>query len=399
MPAFFVRRLSRGGSITRFTMTLLSNNPANHPAPISDVVKFNGSDRFIRELRRRVDEYFEQTGRPRRDCPQMYFKTATILAWFVGAYILLLFVATHWWLVVPLAVVLGLSMAAVGFNIQHDGNHKGYSNHQWVNKIMSLTLDLIGASSYLWNWKHNSIHHTYPNVEGQDDDIDLGWLGRLSPHQPRYKFHRLQGIYLWVLYGFLAIKWHMIDDFHSIIVGKIGQHKIPRPKGLDLFTFIAGKVVFFSLAFVIPMMLHPWWAVLCVYAMAAFVCGVVLSIVFELAHCVGEAQFPEPVLTPGQNPQLQTDWAVHQVQTTVDFARGNRILGWFVGGLNFQIEHHLFHKICHIHYPALSKLVEKTCAEYDIRYSAHRTFFGAVASHYRWLTLMGRPIPVPVRAD
>jgi linoleoyl-CoA desaturase len=358
-------------------------------------VKFNGSDRFMRELRRRVDAYFKRTGRPRRDCPQMYFKTATILAWFVGAYILLLFVATSWWTILPLAVVLGLAMAAIGFNVQHDGSHKGYSDRQWINKTMSLTLDLIGGSSYLWNWKHNAIHHTYPNVDGQDDDINIGWLGRLSPQQPRYKFHRFQGIYLWLLYGFLAIKWHLVDDFSNIATGRIGSHKIPRPKGMDLLTFIAGKAVFFSLAFVIPMLLHPWWAVLAVYAMAAFTCGVVLSVVFQLAHCVEEAEFPMAVRSEDGQSRLQTEWAVHQVQTTVDFARDNRVLGWFVGGLNFQVEHHLFHKICHIHYPALSKVVEEACREFGIRYAAHRTFFAALASHYHWLKLMGRPAALP----
>jgi linoleoyl-CoA desaturase len=358
-------------------------------------VKFDGSDRFIRELRRRVDAYFKRTGRPRRDCPQMYFKTATILAWFIAAYTLLLFVATSWWLILPLSVVLGLSMAAIGFNVQHDGSHRGYSDRQWVNKVMSLTLDLIGGSSYLWNWKHNAIHHTYPNVDGQDDDINVGWLGRLSPQQPRYRFHRFQGIYLWLLYGFLAIKWHLLDDFCNIATGRIGSHKIPRPKGADLLTFIAGKAVFFSLAFVIPMLLHPWWAVLGVYAMAAFSCGVVLSVVFQLAHCVGEADFPVAVRSEDGQSRLRTEWAVHQVQTTVDFARGNRFLGWFVGGLNFQIEHHLFHKICHIHYPAISKLVEEACREFGIRYTAHPTFFAALGSHYHWLKLMGRPAALP----
>src|SRR5580698_7645450 len=94
----------------------------------SNKLKFNGSDRFLRELRKRVDAYFEKTGRSRRDCPQMYFKTATILAWFAAAYFLLMFVVHAWWLVLPLAVLLGLAMAAIGFNIQHDGGHKGYSD-------------------------------------------------------------------------------------------------------------------------------------------------------------------------------------------------------------------------------------------------------------------------------
>jgi linoleoyl-CoA desaturase len=358
-------------------------------------LKFNGSDRFIRELRRRVDAYFTNTGRHRQDCPEMYFKTATILAWFAAAYLLLLLVTTSWWTILPLAVVLGLSMAAIGFNVQHDASHRGYSKRKWINQAMALTMDMIGGSSYLWNWKHNAIHHTYPNVNGQDDDINIGWFGRLSPEQRHLGIHRFQGIYLWVLYGFLAMKWHLVDDFSNIATGRIGGHKIPRPKGRDLVTFIAGKAVFFSLAFVIPMMLHPWWGVLIVYGVASFVCGVVLSVVFQLAHCVGEADFPVPVLSADGRARLQTDWAVHQVQTTVDFARGNRVLGWFVGGLNFQIEHHLFHKICHIHYPALSKVIEEACHEFGVRYSSHRTLFGAIASHYQWLKLMGQAPAAP----
>ena len=314
------------------------------------------------------------------------------MAWFAASYLLLLFVATSWWTVLPLAVVLGLAVAAIGFNIQHDGGHKAYSNHQWVNKIMALTLDFMGGSSYMWDWKHNSIHHTYPNIDGHDDDINLGILGRLSPQQRRLKFHRYQGIYLWVLYGFLAIKWHLVDDFYQVSIGRIGEHKIPRPKGKDLVIFIAGKVVFFSMAFVIPMLLHRWWAVLAVYGIAAFVSGVVLSVVFQLAHCVCEADFPVPVAAPGGGERMQTDWAVHQVQTTVDFARGNRVLCWFLGGLNFQVEHHLFHKICHVHYPALSKLVEEACQEFGVRYSAQKTLFSAIGSHFRWLVQMGQPV-------
>jgi linoleoyl-CoA desaturase len=363
-------------------------------SPLAANLKFSGSDRFIRELRRRVDAYFERTGRPRRDCPQMYFKTATILAWFVSAYLLLLFATTTWWIVLPLAIVLGVAIAAIGFNIQHDGGHKAYSERRWVNKIMAMTLDLMGGSSYLWDWKHNSIHHTYPNIDGHDDDIDVGVLARLSPQQKRLGFHRLQGIYLWVLYGFLAIKWHFYDDFYNVAVGRIGGHKIPRPRGTDLVVFIAGKVAFFSLAFGVPILLHPVWAVLTVYMVAAFVSGVVLSVVFQLAHCVGEADFPVPVAGPAGNERMETDWAVHQVQTTVNFARRNRVLCWFLGGLNFQVEHHLFSKICHVNYPALSKVVEETCREFGIRYSTHQSLFSAIASHFRWLVLMGRPIPV-----
>lgn len=355
-------------------------------------LKFNGSDRFLRELRKRVDAYFELTGRRRRDCPQMYFKTATILAWLVGAYLLLMFVVSSWWLVLPLAVVLGLAIAAIGFNVQHDAAHHAYSSRRWLNDLMALTLDLVGGSSYLWNWKHNTIHHTYTNVSGYDDDINIGFWGRLSPEQKRYWFHRLQGIYLWLLYGLLAIKWHFVDDFYNIATGRIGGHRVPRPKGKDLLVFIAGKALFFSLAFVVPMILHPIWVVLVVYAIAAFVSGVVLSVVFQLAHCVEETDFPLAIATPAGGAKVTSEWAVHQVQTTADFARGNPVLCWFLGGLNFQVEHHLFHRICHVHYPALSKVIEQVCQEFGVRYNANQTFWSALKSHFRYLVQTGRPV-------
>lgn len=358
----------------------------------SHAIKFSKSDRFLHALRRQVDAYFEKTGRRRRDVPAMYFKTATILAWFFGSYFLLLFVVTSWWLILPLSIVLGLALAAIGFNIQHDGAHQAYSERRWVNKIMALMLDLMGGSSYLWDWKHNAIHHTYTNITGHDDDIDLGFLARLAPHQRRFWFHRLQGFYLWALYGFMAIKWHFFDDFYQIAVARIGGKKIPRPKGMDIAVFASGKLLFFSMAFVVPMLLHPVLAVLAAYAIAAFTSGIVLSIVFQLAHCVEEAEFPMPVISESGAPQMATAWAVHEVQTTVDFSRKNRLLAWFVGGLNFQIEHHLFPKICHIHYPEISVVIEDVCKEFGVRYAAHRSFFGAVASHYRWLVAMGRPV-------
>jgi linoleoyl-CoA desaturase len=139
------------------------------------------------------------------------------------------------------------------------------------------------------------------------------------------------------------------------------------------------------------MLLHPFWSVMAVYAIAAFTSGVVLSVVFQLAHCVVEADFPVPVPGAHGTQRIETEWAVHQVQTTVDFSRRNPVLCWFLGGLNFQIEHHLFSKICHVHYPAISQIVEEACREFGVRYSAHESFPSAVASHFRWLVRMGAP--------
>jgi linoleoyl-CoA desaturase len=362
-------------------------SPSLPAAAPGKALKFGGTDGFQRVLRRRVNQFFQSTGRRQRDCPRMYLKTAIVLGWLVVSYVLLVFLAWTWWQALPLALALGLAMAAMGFNIQHDGGHQAYSNRPWINKLMALTLDLLGGSSYVWDRKHNAIHHTYTNITGQDDDIDVGSLGRLSPHQKRWPWHRWQHYYLWVLYGLLPIKWQVYDDFRNLIVGRVGGHRLARPKGWDLATFLGGKVVFFALALLIPMLLHPVWVVLLFYGVASFTVGVTLSVVFQLAHCVEEADFPLPRQDTGR---METAWAVHQVETTVDFARGNRLLSWFIGGLNFQIEHHLFPRICHVNYPVLAKLVEETCREFGLRYMARKTFLGGVASHFRWLRRMGR---------
>lgn len=193
-------------------------------------LKFGKDNSFQMEIRDRVEEYFRSTGRRQRDCPQMYLKTAILLAGFAGLYILLVVVARTWWQALPLAFLLGLSTAAIGFNVQHDGGHQAYSNFPWVNKVMAMTLDLVGASSYLWHWKHGVFHHTYVNITGEDPDIDLGIVGRQTPYQRSFGFHRWQHIYLWPLYGFMAIKWHLYDDFRDVITGRIGDHRIPRPR-------------------------------------------------------------------------------------------------------------------------------------------------------------------------
>ncbi len=316
----------------------------------------------------------------------MYVKSAVILANCFALYVLLVFIVHAWWLALPLAVLLGLALATAAFNIQHDGGHGAYSDRRWINKLASLTLDLLGGSSYVWARKHNSIHHSYTNVSGHDDDINVGVLGRLSPHQRRLMMHRIQHFYLWVLYGFLPVKWHIYDDFHNVLTGRIGGHRFPRPKGWELVTFVGGKAIFFTLAIGLPLLLHPWWFVLAVYGMVSFIQGVALSVVFQMAHCVEGADFPMPREGTGQ---MENSWAAHQVETTVDFARDNRLLSWFIGGLNFQIEHHLFPQICHVHYAALAKLVERVCEEFKVKYSAHETFVAGVASHFLWLRRMG----------
>jgi len=351
-------------------------------------VKYAKTSEFHRELKNRVAGYFASTGLSTRDVPRMYVKSIIIFTWFVTSYVLLVFVANAWWVAIPLALVLAMSAAAVGMGIQHDGSHGAYSESKLVNRVAATALDLVGGSSYFWRWKHNVLHHSYTNIAGADDDINVGPLGRLSPEQKRYWFHRFQHIYMWPLYGLVVLKWQLVDDFVELAAGRVGTRTVPRPAGLDLLILIGGKVVFVLIAFVIPTMVHPFWLVAVFYCLTAITIGVVLGIVFQMAHCVEEAEFPAPV---GESNRMEHDWAAHQASSTVDFARHNKLLTWFVGGLNFQIEHHLFPKVCHLHYPKLSPIVESVCSKFGVSYHAHPTIASALTSHYNWLRRMGLP--------
>src|SRR5574341_242633 len=355
-------------------------------------ITFERATAFHQEVKARVAEYFARTGARPRDLPRMYLKTAAILAWFAVSYYLLVFAAATWWQAAGAGLSLGLAVAAVGFNIQHDGAHGGYTDSKLVGRMMAFALDIMGGSSYFWRWKHNVLHHTYPNITGADDDIDVGPLARLAPQQPRFGFHRFQHLYMWPLYGFVTSKWQIVDDFKEFIRGKVGTRRVPRPKGLELILFAAGKLVFFSLAFAIPLLVHPWWTVLLGYAAISFVTGVLLGVVFQMAHCVAEADFPAPA---PDTLRMAAEWAVHQVHTTVDFARKSRLLTVYLGGLNYQIEHHLFPHICHLHYPKIAPIVEEVCRRFGVRYQAHPHLWAALASHYRWLRVMGRPETSP----
>ena len=361
-------------------------DPACAEGPCTLRPKFAPGDEFQRALRQRVEETIGAAGLRRRDCPRMYLKIGVILAVFVLTYCLLVFAAHTWWQALPLGLLLSFAVACIGFDIQHDGSHKAVSDRPWVNKLAAMSLDLVGGSSYVWRWKHVVFHHMYVNIHGHDTDIELGIFGRLCPAQPRRAAYRWQQWYLWPLYGVMTAKWHFYDDYRDVILGRMGANPFPRPRGWDLVEFVGGKLVFMALAFGIPLLFHPWWVVLLGYALVTWVVGLLLSVVFQLAHAVEEAGFPQQDRDTGH---MAAPWAVHQVGSTVDFAHSNRWVSWLVGGLNFQIEHHLFPTLCHLNYPAIAGVVEQTCRDFGVPYAASPSVRAAIASHFRWLKRMG----------
>ncbi len=315
----------------------------------------------------------------------MYLKTAVLLTWLAASYASLVFADVPLGYRLVLSVSLALAMAGVAFCVQHDGNHGAYSKHEFVNHLSGLALDMLGGSSYIWHWKHNVAHHTYTHLPGRDGDIDVP-LGRLARAQPHCEVHRFQQFYLWAIYAFFVAYWHLYEDFKQLVAGRIGDHRFPRPRGWRLLELLSGKLLFFGWAVLVPSLFHPWWAVLFFYAFTSAVLSFILILVFQLAHSVEEAELPPMASGVKKVPRA---WAVHQVEATVDFEQHNPILTWYLGGLNFQIEHHLFPGVCHIHYARIARIVEQTCSEFGVRYAVHNTIFAAIRSHWRWLRRMG----------
>ena len=343
---------------------------------------------FYQTLKQRVDKYFQITKKKKSGNLSMYVKTAIILAWLAASYVLLVFFSASFIMALITAFFVAQGFVLVGFNIMHDANHGSYSEKKFVNRIMGWTLDLIGGSSQLWKQKHNVLHHTYTNVSDLDDDLDTGGLLRLSPSQEWKPWHRMQQWYAFPLYSLLTISWLTFYDFQKLITGRIGSHKMPQTLVRDKLFFLLTKVFYFTYTIVIPLFFHPVLYVLLAFLAIHIVTGITLAVVFQLAHTTAATDFPEADSESGKLPE---DWATHQVHTTADFAPGNRILGWYLGGLNYQVEHHLFSRICHVHYPALSRIVKKTCEEYSIAYRAFPSMRSAFVAHWKFLRDLGRP--------
>ncbi len=362
---------------------------ANHEGGLRGLppLHFKQDPEFHRKLKQRVQEYFASIGKPPTATAAMYFKTALVLGTFAASYALLVFHAEAAWQGVALSALLGLSAAAIGTNIQHDASHGAYSKHSWANKLGSLSLDLIGGSSYLWRWKHVRFHHTYVNIADYDTDIDLGCLARITPSQKRLWVHRWQQWYLWPLYSFLAVKWQFFDDFSALILGRVGKHVVPRPRGADLLLFMLGKGVFFSLAFVIPLMIRPPLQVIAFYLLTALVAGICLSLIFILPHTVEESIFPLP---SKQTNTIDHSRDIHQIRVTADFSRKSSTFTWLVGGLNYHREHHLFPTICHVHTPALATIIDAECEKAGIPHAEHASYSIGMVSHFKFLKKMGR---------
>ncbi len=350
-------------------------------------VTFAKSVGFRKELNQRVDAYFKAENIAQRDNLAMYVKTAIILGWVISAWTFTVFGPPIMWLKVIGCVFLGLGLAGVGFSIGHDANHGGYSSKKWVNYILGLTYDIIGVSSYLWKYRHNFLHHTYTNILGHDVEIHGDGLVRMSPYMEPKWYHKFQHIFIGFVYTIIPIYWSVSDLYLIWFKRQYQSHVIPTPKPLEMLILVGGKFIWFGLFLGIPIAVGytPIQTVVG-FSITYMTYGLLICNVFMMAHVMETAEFIQP--EPESN-QIDDEWAIFQIKTTIDFAPTNQFLNWYVGGLNYQVVHHLFPHVCHIHYPKLAPILADLCADFGVKYQVYQTLGEAISSNYRWLKIMG----------
>ena len=355
-------------------------------------VSFNNKQRdFFNALKSEVDAYFEKNGLKKTGNWKLYAKTLILIPSAVGIYITLMLVPMFWAFSAALWVLFGLNMAAIGFNVMHDACHGSFSTRNWVNELFGLTNNFLGGNAFLWKLKHNIIHHTYTNVDGVDDDINNMPFMRQCETQAWKPMHQFQSIYMFVLYGFTSL-FMFFMDYVKYFSKRVHTTPLKKMDTKEHFIFWGGKMFFILFYIVVPIVLIGWKAWLVGFLISQFTLGLTLAIVFQLAHVVEHAEFEAAGVDP---VKIENEWAIHQIKTTANFAFSNKIITWFVGGLNYQIEHHLFPRISHIHYPAISKIVRETCSRFDLNYIYFPTTRAAVVSHVRFMNQMGkRPVAI-----
>ncbi len=345
---------------------------------------------FVITLRKRVKDYFEENGISQYGNSGMVFKTIFMFSLYFVPYALMIsgLVATQLGIMM-MWVTMGFGMAGIGLSIMHDANHKSYSKRGSINNILSLTLNLVGGYNRNWQYQHNTMHHSYTNIDGFDEDINPVGILRFSPNKPLLKVHRFQKFYAWFFYGLMTLTWSIDKDFRQLIrYKKEGVSLSQRNSfGLHLTEMIVSKVIFYTYILVIPILLLPipWWNVVLYYLLMQFICGFILGIIFQTAHVMPTSAYP----LPDKNGTIENNWAIHQMATTSDYSPRSTFFSWFIGGLNYQVVHHLFPNICHVHYRNLAPIVKETAREYNLPYYVQPNFASALKNHYVMLKQLG----------
>lgn len=355
-------------------------------------IRFGNSQRdFALLLNKRVNEYFRTNNIERHANSEMIVKSVIMFSlYFIPYALIVTSTVVNPLALLSLALVMGIGLAGIGLSVMHDANHGAYARKKWVNDLIGYSLNLLGATSFNWKLQHNVLHHSYTNIFEEDEDISPRGALRMAPQSAWKPMHRYQHLYAWFLYGLMTIVWVIVKDFSRLIkYHRSGFLKSQKANVREQWAIlIATKLIYITYAFVIPVLVTSllWWQVLLGLLLMHYVAGFILAIIFQPAHVVEGTEYPEP----DEQMSLAHNWTVHQLLTTTNFGNGNRWFSWYVGGLNFQIEHHLFPNVCHVHYRKISGIVQSTAQEFGLPYKSYKTFGAALAGHARMLKHLGQ---------
>lgn len=340
---------------------------------------------FYKTLREAVEVYFVENKVSKKGNIELHIKTALLLLFFVLTYTSIMFFDTRVFILVLETLFLAAVTASIGFCVMHDASHNAYSEKDWINNLLVLTDELLGVSSDQWIVKHREIHHAFTNTD-HDGDLEAGWFFRFHFLQKWRPIHKYQHYYAVFFYGLLYGVWIWKNDFQKYFSGNIHGKKV-KLKPWGHVRFWSGKVFHFTTMILVPLYFLGWGKTLLFYGLYVFVTGVLLSVVFQLAHITQKTIFPAQ--EEGSTEITEDSWAALQVRTTCNFAMENIWARVLLGGLNFQIEHHLFPQISHVHYPKIQPIVFRICQEYEVEYNSFETMKASVVSHLLKLEELG----------
>lgn len=339
-------------------------------------------DKVFKDLKRLVNDYLSKTPLEAIGPRQMYYKSAFLVCCWITAYTLLLTVGPSYWFVGVISLVTLLILTCgLEFCIMHDASHFTFSSHRWLNKVaLNLALSVLGACPLSWHQEHVVRHHGHTNILGSDPDVYASHVLRLHPDDKWHWWHQWQHYYGMPLFSFMWLHWVYNDLVNAIF----NTYQLSRRRYWLFWTLIfVGLIPHIILGLVIPYLaFKDIWVVGIGYVLFFMSLSIVMAMTFVLAHVSDGQTFYQ------SHDDIQKDWAVHQLETTADFAVNNRFLIFLLGGLNFQVEHHIFPAICHLHYPQIQKIVKKYCNEHGVRYHEEETLWGALRSHVVHLKTM-----------
>ncbi len=361
---------------------------ATPKAPQRIKFKKENQTEFYSVLKKRVDAYFTSNNISKNANTAMVIKSIFIFASFIGTYLLIMSNTFSPLMMLLFAALNGFFSAMMGINIGHDAIHGSYTNNAKINKFLGLGFNLVGANDYMWNIMHNIVHHTWANIPNYDEDIDQVPIIRTNPKQALWKIHKYQHIYVFFLYALSSISWVFKKDYVKYNQDNIGGYDNSRKNKKELYRMIAYKVVYYFMFIALPIMVLniAWYYVLLGFVVMHFSMGLTLALIFQLSHINEDLAFPEA----SEEGSMEYTWAAHQLFTSTNYAPTSPLASFLTGGLHLQVEHHLFPKMCHIHYRAIHPIVKETALEFGLPYYEHPTFLGALVSHIKTLKNFGK---------